>query len=179
MEAHKENEKCLYPMLPTSDDPNRHKPGYRYPTCAVMVSLIEEKSRKLVSDWTQALNELESRKAEVESVRLAPGAHQDDRSKTLGDLSLLQQRMRFRLKEYKTFIQMASGLFNNLAEVETITTVINKKASSSIQKSTAEVEIALKDHLATFNTVHELIKITRQEAEQLISLLRDQVSYNS
>lgn len=93
----------------------------------------------------------------------------------LADLSLLQQRLQFKLKEYKTLVQMALGLFRNIAEVETLVNIIDRKASTHIHKSVTEVEIALKDHQATFNTVQELIKITRQEADQLISLLRDQV----
>jgi hypothetical protein len=37
------------------------------------------------------------------------------------------------------------------------------------------VDQAVKDHQVTVNTVNELIKITRQEADQLIHLLQDQV----
>lgn len=91
----------------------------------------------------------------------------------LGDVSLLQQRMQFRLKEYKTLIQMGLALFKNLAEVESMIEMIDRK--QMVYKTTAEVDQAVKDHQVTVNTVNELIKITRQEADQLIRLLQDQV----
>lgn len=91
----------------------------------------------------------------------------------LGDVSLLQQRMQFRLKEYKTLVQMGLALFKNLAEVESMIEMIDRK--QMVYKTTAEVDQAVKDHQVTINTVNELIKITRQEADQLIHLLQDQV----
>jgi hypothetical protein len=91
----------------------------------------------------------------------------------LGDVSLLQQRMQFRLKEYKTLVQMGLALFKNLAEVESMIEMIDRK--QMVYKTTAEVDQAVKDHQVTVNTVNELIKITRQEADQLIHLLQDQV----
>lgn len=94
----------------------------------------------------------------------------------LGDVSLLQQRMQFRLKEYKTLIQMGLALFKNLAEVESMIEMIDRK--QMVYKTTAEVDQAVKDHQVTVNTVNELIKITRQEADQLIRLLQDQVIPN-
>lgn len=102
------------------------------------------------------------------------GANQEDRSKMLGDVSLLHQRMQFRLKEYKTLVQMALALFKNLAEVESMINVVESK--QMVYKTTAEVDQAVKDHQVTRNTVTELFKITRQEADQFIRLLQDQVN---
>ncbi len=95
----------------------------------------------------------------------------------LGDVSLLQQRMQFKLKEYKTLVQMAVVLFKNLAEVEQVVDILKKKPT--VYKTTAEVDLAVKDHQVTRNTIAELIKITRQEAEQLIRLLKDQVIFET
>lgn len=174
VDVHREKETSLYPMLPTAGDPERHEK----PSCAAMVTLLDDKSRRTIDEWSKTLSELETAKSEAEGMRLGPGAHQDERAKMLGELSLLQQRLQFRLKEYKTLVQMALGLFRNLTEVETIANILDRQASSAASKSLAEVEIAIKDHQATFNTVHELIKITRQEANQLVSLLRDQVNFS-
>jgi hypothetical protein len=104
-----------------------------------------------------------------------PGVNQEDRSKMLGDVSLLQQRMQFRLKEYKTLVQMGLALFKNLAEVEAMIELVDRK--QMVYKTTAEVDQAIKDHQVTRNTVAELVKITRQEADQFIRLLQDQVIY--
>lgn len=95
----------------------------------------------------------------------------------LNEVSLLQQRMQFQLKEYKTLVQMALNLFKNLAEVETMTGILDKKRQQSVYKTTAEVDLAAKDHQVTRNTCAELIKITRQEANQFIHLLKDQVFF--
>lgn len=94
----------------------------------------------------------------------------------LNEVSLLQQRMQFKWKEYKTLTQMAIVLFKNLAEIESMTELVDKKSQQSVHKTTAEVELAAKDHQVTRNTMAELIKITRQEADQLIRLLQDQVN---
>ena len=94
----------------------------------------------------------------------------------LGDVSLLQQRMQFRLKEYKTLVQMGLALFKNLAEVEAMIEVVDRK--QMVYKTTAEVDQAIKDHKVTRNTVTELFKISRQEADQFIRLLQDQVMNN-
>jgi hypothetical protein len=56
----------------------------------------------------------------------------------LGDVSLLQQRMQFRLKEYKTLVQMGLALFKNLAEVESMIEMIDRK--QMVYKTTAEVD---------------------------------------
>lgn len=93
----------------------------------------------------------------------------------LNQVSLLQQRMQFQLKEYKTMVQMAVNLLKNLAEVETMTSILDKKRLQTY-KTTSEVDLAAKDHHVTRNTVAELIKITRQEANQFIQLLKDQVN---
>ena len=53
----------------------------------------------------------------------------------LGDVSLLQQRMQFRLKEYKTLVQMGLALFKNLAEVEAMIEVVDRK--QMVYKTTA------------------------------------------
>lgn len=104
-------------------------------------------------------------------------ANQEDRSKMLGDVCLLQQRMQFRLKEYKTLVQMALGLFRNLSEVERTIEVVERKSHQ--HNTTYEVDQAIKDHQVTRNTIAEMIKITKQEADQFISLLRDQVERHS
>lgn len=93
----------------------------------------------------------------------------------LGDVCLLQQRMQFRLKEYKTLIQMALGLFKNLSDVERMIDVAERKSRQMVYKTTSEVDQAVKDHQVTHNTVAELVKITRQEADQITRLLKDQV----
>ena len=99
----------------------------------------------------------------------------------VSEIHLVQQRMQFRLKEYKTLIQMAEVLFKNLSEVEAMVDILDEKErkqiGSKIYQSTAEVDAAIKDHQVTYQTVNELIKITRQEANQLISLLRSQVYF--
>ena len=104
---------------------------------------------------------------------LYTGSNQEERSKMLGDVSLLHQRMQFRLKEYKTLVQMALVLFKNLAQIEEVIEILQKKPLE--YKTTAEVELAAKDHQVTRNTIAELIKITRQEADQFIRLLKYQV----
>lgn len=40
----------------------------------------------------------------------------------------------------------------------------------------AEVDVALRDHQVTKTTVGELLKMTGNEAQQVISLLKDQVN---
>ena len=93
----------------------------------------------------------------------------------LGELSLLQQRMHYRLKEYSILVQMILGLFRNLAEVETMIDILHRKNDCGMMyHSTAEVDVAEKDHQVTRNTLAELIKISRQEAAQIVALLKDQ-----
>jgi hypothetical protein len=91
-----------------------------------------------------------------------PGAdmQRPDRSKMLGDVSLLQYRMQFwlRLKEYKTLLQkMGLALFKNPAdEVESMIKMIDRK--QMVYKTTAEVDQTDKNHQVTVNTVSELKK---------------------
>lgn len=73
---------------------------------------------------------------------------------------------------------MAEVLFKNLSEVDSMVDILNQKERQQFTKiyhSTAEVDQAMQDHQMAYQTVHELIKVTRQEAHQLISLLRNQV----
>ncbi|KAK4037071.1 hypothetical protein OUZ56_029111 [Daphnia magna] len=171
MEIHEEKEQSLYPMLPTAED-SSHGIAVQHPTCTAMVGLLEEKSKNVVNEWTATLSQLESKKLDAEQTKLSSTANQEDRSKMLGDVCLLQQRMQFRLKEYKTLVQMALGLFRNLSEVERTIEVVERKSHQ--HNTTSEVDQAIKDHQVTRNTIAEMIKITKQEADQFISLLRDQ-----
>ena len=93
----------------------------------------------------------------------------------LGELSLLQQRMHYRVKEYSILVQMTLGLFRNLTEVETMVDILHRKSDCGIvYNSIAEVDMAAKDHQVTRDTIAELIKITKQEATQIVALLKDQ-----
>lgn len=165
METHKNKEHTLYPMLPTD--------GTSLPSCSTMVDLLEETSKRIVGEWSSTVDELEAKKSEADQVRISSGGNQEERSKMLSDVTLLQQRMQFKLKEYKTLVQMAVGLFKNLSEVEKMGEILDKK--QTVYRTMEEVELAVKDHQVIRNTVAELIKITRQEAQQLIRLLEDQV----
>ncbi|KAI9552427.1 hypothetical protein GHT06_022793 [Daphnia sinensis] len=171
MEIHEEKEQSLYPMLPTAED-SSHGITVQHPTCTAMVGLLEEKSKNVVNEWTATLSTLESKKLDAEQTKLSSSANQEDRSKMLGDVCLLQQRMQFRLKEYKTLVQMALGLFKNLSEVERTIEAVERKSHQ--HNTISEVDQAIKDHQVTRNTIAEMIKITKQEAGQFISLLRDQ-----
>lgn len=64
IEIHKEKEQGLYPMLPT-DEPERVKPS-----CSAMVSLLEEKSKRVISEWSETLEQLETKKSEADQIKL-------------------------------------------------------------------------------------------------------------
>ena len=46
----------------------------------------------------------------------------------------------------------------------------------AVLTASAEVDVALRDHQVTKSTVAELLKMTGNEGNQIISLLKDQVS---
>lgn len=55
-----------------------------------------------------------------------------------------------------------------------IETVSGKQVA--VLTTPADVDVALRDHQVTKTTVAELLKMTGNEAQQIISLLKDQVS---
>lgn len=95
----------------------------------------------------------------------------------LNELDVAQQHAQSKLKEYKTLIPMAIGIFKKLAEVETMTDLIKKKSTFTYQ-STSQVDAALQEHQTTAKTVSESTKIARREADQLINRLRNLVIHN-
>ena len=61
IDIHKEKEQSLYPMLPADQPGNR---------CSSMVNLLEEKSKRVVSEWKGTLDQLEAKKSEADQIKL-------------------------------------------------------------------------------------------------------------
>lgn len=101
--------------------------------------------------------------------------NQEESFKLVGDLADVQQSAQSKLKEYQTHVQMALAVLKNLAEVETMIEIIDRKSQVVVYQSTSEVDMATKEHQATGNTVAELLKLTRHDADQLIHQLRSLV----
>ena len=156
LESHKDAE--LFPMLPSVA-------GQVLPSCTAMLDKIEIKSDRIVARMEEALGQLDA-----ESKKLTT-----DPSK---ELDLMIQRMQFRLKEYRTLVQMSEVLFKNLSEVDNMVSILDgkerQKGGGAFYRSVAEVDGAIAEHQVARSTVNDLLKITRQEAAQLVDLLRKQ-----
>lgn len=64
MEVHKEKERSLYPMLPFIQP---------RPSCSNMISLLEDKSKRVAAEIAATLSQLESRKMEADQMKLTSG----------------------------------------------------------------------------------------------------------
>ena len=64
MEVHKEKERSLYPMLPSIQP---------HPSCSNMISLLEDKSKRVAAEIAATLSQLESRKMEADQMKLTSG----------------------------------------------------------------------------------------------------------
>jgi hypothetical protein len=72
MEIHEEKEQSLYPMLPTAGDYSQGIPAHHQPiTCAAMVGLLDENSKRVATEWSATINQLESKKLEAEKIPLS------------------------------------------------------------------------------------------------------------
>ena len=61
-------------------------------------------------------------------------------------------------------------------QLDRIIETVDQKKAVNIFNTVQEVELALKDHCVTNNTVGELVKLVHNEADEIISRLKEQVN---
>lgn len=66
MDIHNEKEHSLFPMLPAKVPDT--------PTCSAMVGLLEDKSKRIVTEWTGTLGQLETKKCQADQLKLSSGS---------------------------------------------------------------------------------------------------------
>ncbi|XP_017775027.1 PREDICTED: titin [Nicrophorus vespilloides] len=134
---------------------------------------IEKKLQTVVSEIRRAQREVEERVTTTESLLIKTQTKPDERTIHIKEqLNQMAQRLGNICSDYQTLGQRMISYFKRLTDLDNSINICNKPVSRT--RNSYEIEMLIDDHEATKQSVLNLFKITRDEAEEIINKIRRQ-----
>lgn len=137
---------------------------------------LENKLKVVLTEIKKAQNEVDQRVKMTETlIERSPkvdGAAMNIKNK-LNDLS---QKLVTIITDYQVLLEMLIGYFRNLTELErTIENVNRQYETAYLPRDLHEVESMIRDHAASKQAILEMFKFAKNECEQIIPRIQNQV----